>query len=106
MQLASIGRWDGHAYRLVEPQNRGTPVPWIVSSASSPHGPSVGLHYVHSLSDLVGGLCEAGFSILRFAERTQSNLAAAPGSEAHLAAYVPPFLAIFGQRISAQTGQT
>lgn len=102
MQLASIAHWDSQVYRLVEPQKPGVPVPWIVAHEFSSWGPSIGWHYVHSLSDLIGGLCEAGFRMLRFAEREQSNAGAAPGSEAHLAAYIPPFLAMFGQRMPVE----
>lgn len=102
MQMASVDRWDSRAYRLVEPQRRGVPLPWIIAHEPGSPVPSVGWHYVHSLSDLIGGLCDAGFRVLRFAEREQSDVTAAPDSESHLAAYIPPFLAIFGQRIPAQ----
>jgi SAM-dependent methyltransferase len=105
IQLASIRRWDSRAYRIVETQTRGVPMPWIVASRPSSKGPNIGWHYVHPLSDLIGGLCEAGFKILRVAEREQSNAAAPPESEAHLASYVPPFLALFGQR-TAENRQT
>jgi SAM-dependent methyltransferase len=98
MQLASIGRWESQAYHLVEPQGRGVPLPWLVTHEPSSYLPSIGWHHVHTLSDLIGGLCKAGFRVLRFAEREQSNIAAAPGSEAHLAAYIPPFFAVFGQK--------
>jgi SAM-dependent methyltransferase len=105
MQLAAIDRWDSQAYRLVEPQRSGKPIPWIVTCELSPKAPNICWHYVHSLNELIGGMCDAGFKILRFAEREQKNLNAEPGSEAHLAAYLPPFLAIFGQRMAAKEPQ-
>jgi hypothetical protein len=43
-------------------------------------------------------LCDAGFRILRFAERRQGDLSAEPGTRDHLDAYVPPFFAMFAQR--------
>jgi len=103
MQIATLDPWDSQAYRLVEPQRYGEALPWIVSHEHSPTAPSICWHYVHPLNDLIGGLCDAGFKILRFAERQQSDLSAEPGSEAHLAAYLPPFMAIFGRRVPAET---
>jgi SAM-dependent methyltransferase len=98
MQLAAVDAWDGQAYRLAEPQGAGRPIPWVVSQATSPNAPRICWQYIHSLDHLVGGLCDSGFQLLHFAEREQSNGNAAPGSEAHLAAYVPPFMALFAQR--------
>jgi SAM-dependent methyltransferase len=106
MQLAAIDPWDGQAYRLVEPQRPGVPVPWILNTDPASKIPGVGWHYIHSLNDMIGGLCDSGFKVLRFAEREQSDAKAAPGSQEHLAAYIPPFLAIFAQRSPAGEGQT
>jgi hypothetical protein len=50
------------------------------------------------LDHLVGGLCDIGFRLLRFAEREQSDPQAEPGSESHMASYLPPFIAMFSQR--------
>jgi SAM-dependent methyltransferase len=100
MQLAVIDRWDGQSYRIAEPQRRGVAVPWIIHQHAEGNVPGIGWHYIHSLDDLIGGLCEAGFHILRFTERRQADAYAAQGSEAHLAAYIPPFIAIFAQRDS------
>ena len=100
MQLAAVDAWDGQAYRLAEPQGRGRPIPWLIGPAASPNEPRICWQYIHSLNDLVGGLCDLGFKLLRFAEREQSDVNAAPGSEGHLATYLPPFLALFAQRVA------
>ena len=99
MQLAAIDRWDGQAYRLAEPQRPGDPMPWIISHGGPRTAPNVSWQYIHSLDQLIGALCDSGFHLLRFAERQQSDANAEPGSEEHLAAYIPPFLALFGQRV-------
>lgn len=98
MQLAALDAWDGDSYRLAEPQAPGRPVPWIQGTASPRSVPRVSWQYIHSLNDLIGGLCDSGFHLRGFAERPQSDLNAEPGSEAHTAAYIPPFLALFAQR--------
>ncbi|MBV9269093.1 MAG: class I SAM-dependent methyltransferase [Acidobacteriaceae bacterium] len=98
MQLAALDAWDGDAYRLAEPQMPRKPIPWIHGTAAPRTVPHVSWQYIHSLDDLIGGLCESGLKLRRFAERPQSDLGAEPGSEAHLAAYIPPFLALFAQR--------
>jgi len=50
------------------------------------------------MGDLIGGLCDAGFHILRYVERASEDESATPGSDAHLAAYVRPYLTIYSQR--------
>lgn len=105
MQLAAFDAWDGQAYRLAEPQGCGRPLPWVVGHAHSPNTPRICWQYIHSLNNLIGGLCDSGFRLLNFAERQQSDLGAPPGSEAHFAAYLPPFLAMFSQRERAQGPQ-
>jgi SAM-dependent methyltransferase len=100
MQLADQ-RWDG-GYRLGRPQRSDQPVPW--SDGGDPDAPGTVrcLHYIHSFDQLLGSLCDAGFVILRYRERWGGDATAPPGSPAHVAAYVPPFLRLLARRLPAR----
>jgi ubiquinone/menaquinone biosynthesis C-methylase UbiE len=54
--------------------------------------------FVHSLSDLFGGMCTAGFVIEDVHEPDHAELGAAVGSFAHRAAFLPPYLRILARR--------
>jgi|SRR5271166_439509 len=99
IQLANRRTWDGGAYRIARPQVAGQPVRSAIAWDEET-GKSSGTcwHYIHPLADLVGGLCDSGFVILRFAESTNKNEAAAPGSHEHLAAFLPAFFSMFARR--------
>ena len=103
MQLSQTAPWDGEAYRVARPQQADHPVPWDMwnESEDAPEPAMTCWHYIHSLNTLIGGLCEAGFSIRHFAETRPSDAAAEPGTDEHLAAYLPPFFTLFAQRESA-----
>jgi len=55
-------------------------------------------HYIHSLGDLIGGLCDSGFVIVNFDERGEEDLAAEPGSRGHLDCYLPAHFGILARR--------
>jgi SAM-dependent methyltransferase len=93
MQLAGDPRWDGRAYRISERQGTG-PHPW-------PPGPLADAtcwHYIHSLDELLGGLCAAGFAIVRFGEWGQEQAGAPPGTQEHLDSYLPAHFGVLAQR--------
>jgi SAM-dependent methyltransferase len=95
MQLSWEDRlWHGGAYRLVHPQSSGHPVPWWADGADRP----TCLHYIHPLEHLIGGLCDVGFVIVRFAERSDGDLSARPGTRPHLDAFLPAHFRVFAQR--------
>jgi len=99
MQLDRLGR-TGPPYRLVRPQDSGRPVRLGVHAEElSEAGPEIAWHYIHSLGTILGGLCAAGFEIEDLQERRYGDPAAAPGSAAHLEAYVPPFFTVLAQRV-------
>jgi SAM-dependent methyltransferase len=93
-QLDGYGRWDGGGYPLAHPQVPGVPVPWYPDGAENA---PVCWHFVHRLGDLVGGLCRAGFRVLRVAERSKGDPEAEAGSEEHLAAHAPSFLRLLAR---------
>jgi SAM-dependent methyltransferase len=96
IQLEDLGAWNGSGYKIVRPQLSGVKHEWVGYSDGG-EAP-VCWHFIHSLSQLIGGLCTAGFIIEKFVERAAADLTAEPGSHAHLAAYVPPFFAMLARR--------
>jgi hypothetical protein len=93
LQLAEDRRWDGSAYRISLRPGTG-PHPWPPGEL----GEATCWHYIHSIGDLLGGLCEAGFVIVRFDERGQNEPDAAPGSQEHLDGYLPGHFGILARR--------
>jgi SAM-dependent methyltransferase len=98
LQLSDHEAWDGKGYRLVRPQQPDEPIPWTVPDGDAPETPVECWHYLHPLDHLLGGLCDAGFVVLHFAERAAGDPSAGPGTYEHLAAYVPPFFTLVAQR--------
>jgi hypothetical protein len=90
--------WSGNGYEIVSPQLSGVQHEWI--GYSDEGEAPICWHFIHPLSQLIGGRCNAGFIIEKFAERPVADLNAEPGSHAHLAAYVPPFFAMLARRRS------
>jgi SAM-dependent methyltransferase len=97
VQMPETGEWDGTAYRIVHPQRRGHPVHQTVWEVQDVDVPALTWLYVHPLEDLIGGLCDAGFAIRRFAETSAGDLDAEPGSSEHLAAYLPATFAMLAE---------
>jgi len=93
MQLDEGRRWDGSAYRVSLRPGTG-PHPWPPGEL----GEATCWHYIHSIGDLLGGLCEAGFAIVRFDERGQDEPGAVPGSQEHLDGYLPGHFGILARR--------
>jgi SAM-dependent methyltransferase len=94
MQLDPVEAWDGTAYRLSQPHSRGA----VAAPAGARLEDAVCWHYIHPLHDLLGGMGRAGLAIRGFAERAGADLDAAPGSRAHLGAYIPGFFAVLAQK--------
>jgi SAM-dependent methyltransferase len=95
---ASVETGAAGRYELVHPQASGSPLP--------PQPPSrlreAGTHeFIHSLTALLGGICAAGFTIEDVCEPDHTAPAAAAGSFAHRAAFVPPYLRVLARRSGA-----
>ena len=62
--------------------------------------------FVHSLTNILGGICRAGFSIEDFFEPNEGDQEAVRGSFTHRAAFLPPYIRIlarkYGQRATLQ----
>lgn len=93
MQLAEDGRWDGQAYRLSTQPGTG-PHPWPPGDL----GEATCWHYIHPMEDLLGGICDAGFVMVRFDERGQGEFDADPGTQEHLDTYLPAHFGILARR--------
>lgn len=97
LRVAPDAPWDGSAYRISRPADSTEPLLW--HSAEAPLGKQAScVHYVHTLGSLVGGLCESGFDVVEFREPHHGNVAAEPGSDEHMAAYLPPFISMLARR--------
>jgi len=94
LEPAASGR-----YEIVHPlpmeASAAGPLPAAVPSRLREPGTQ---EFVHSLTSLLGGICRAGFSIEDVQEPDHSATAAPPGSFAHRAAFVPPYLRVLARR--------
>jgi SAM-dependent methyltransferase len=95
MQLADPA-WDGSGYRLVHRAGSGSPL--RIVDPSTADGPDC-QYFAHRLQDLIGGICEAGFVIERFAERGLVDGQSQPGTREHLGAYLAPFYEVLARRV-------
>jgi SAM-dependent methyltransferase len=97
MQLSDEKTWTGRGYELARPYVSGSLYVW--KSKSWPGGPITECwHYIHSLTELIGGLCDAGFHILHFDERGYEDVTAEPGSDIHVQTFVRPFFTLYAEK--------
>jgi len=97
MQLADNPKWTGRGYELVRPYVSGQLHVWRDAGGDNFVSTEC-WHFLHSLDDLIGGLCNAGFQILRFGERGQADQTARPGTAAHIQAFVNPFISLYARK--------
>jgi SAM-dependent methyltransferase len=98
MQLADSVDWRG-GYRISRPLAAVFPATWPDPDATSGRASASCLHYIHSHGNLLGHLCDAGFSVRRYTERPTGDAGAAPGTPGHLAAYVPTWIRFLARRL-------
>jgi SAM-dependent methyltransferase len=96
IELGASGR-----YELVHPQGGDGPLPPAAASRLREPGTH---EFIHSLSDLLGGICRAGFAIEDVGEPDHTAATATPGSFAHRAAFLPPYLRILARRTATAAG--
>jgi SAM-dependent methyltransferase len=99
MQLADDRRWTGRGYELVRPYLSGQRYTWRDETHHEGEATEC-WHYIHTLSDLIGGLCEAGFAILHFTERGTKADLGVPESESHVYSYALPFFSLYAQKFA------
>jgi SAM-dependent methyltransferase len=99
MQLAVDERWDGDSYRVGLRPETG-PYPWPPGALDD----ATCWHYIHSLDELIGGICDAGFAVLRYGEWGQGEPDAAPDTQEHLDTYLPARIGVLARREPAADG--
>jgi SAM-dependent methyltransferase len=95
--LASL-KPDGNGYALTEPYYRTGSLP-PVEQQSHLREPGT-IEFLHRLEELLGGICRAGFAIEDVVEPLHAQANAAPGSFAHRAQFVAPYIRIKARRAS------
>lgn len=84
-------------YQMSEPYYREGALPAVGQSRVR----EAGTHeFLHRWQQLVGELCRAGFVIEDLVEPFHADAAAEPGTFAHRACYVPPYVRIKARRLS------
>jgi SAM-dependent methyltransferase len=96
---ASLESTPGGGYVLREPYYRNGPLP----AASGPsHLRERGtLEFLHRWEEIIGGMCRAGFVVEDLIEPLHAKPNAMPGSFAHRAAFVAPYVRIKARRAEA-----
>jgi len=86
----AAGRWE-----LLVPAGCREPLPAAPPSRLRERGTR---EFVHSLANLLGGICAAGFSIEDVCEPDHTQPAATAGRFADRAAFLPPYIRILARR--------
>lgn len=94
-QLSDPPEWDGGAYRLVRPQRPGGAIPLKCWKIDQKTCEIKVVTFMHTLTDIIGGLVASGFIIRQFEEHFRGNSSATPGTVEHLAAFLPLVFHIF-----------
>jgi SAM-dependent methyltransferase len=90
---------SGGHYALVEPYYRTGPLP---AAEGAGHLREAGtIEFLHRWEEIVGGICRAGFVIEDLVEPLHAEPQATPGSFAHRAAFIPPYVRIKARRQAA-----
>ena len=89
---------DGR-YEVLFPEHRSAE-----SSKALPPAPPSRLRevgtdeFVHSLTDILGGICRSGFCLEDFFEPSEGDPEATRGSFAHRAAFLPPYIRVLARK--------
>jgi SAM-dependent methyltransferase len=62
------------------------------------------VEFLHPWSELVGGLCRAGFAVEDLVEPLRADVAAAAGQVGHRGRYVPPYVRMKARRVTRDRG--
>jgi len=92
----------GGNYELTEPYYRIGPLPEADRGRLREAGT---LEFLHRWEDLIGGMCRAGFVIEDLVEPLHAERDADPGTFAHRATYIAPYVRIKARRQGPTTGR-
>jgi SAM-dependent methyltransferase len=102
MRLWSAPRSPDHDYyRLQVDGDLRAPIVTTVSAGPAGEPLLESWTFPHTLTELIGTLCESGFVVRRLAEDCGGDAMAAPGTDEHLAAVVPPFFRMLARRLES-----
>jgi SAM-dependent methyltransferase len=89
---------SGRGYAIIEPAERTGPLPPVLPCL---HREADTLEFLHSWTDLIGGICRGGFAIEDLVEpNPAANALAAPGTFEHRCAFLPPYAKIKARRLA------
>jgi SAM-dependent methyltransferase len=91
-------------YLLTEPYARQGPLPPVLPGCL--HREAGTLEFLHRWTDLLGGLCRAGFVIEDLVEPPHGDLSAEAGSFKHRSAFLPPYVTVKARREASRTDTT
>jgi len=96
VSLQAEGLPTGRGYPVVEPYRRAGPLPRVPDGQE--HRETDAVEYLHTLEQLIGGLCRIGFVVEGFVEPVRGDPAAEPGSFRHRCVFIPPYLKVLARR--------
>jgi len=97
---ASLAVNGAGRYEVMQPVDRREPLPPEAPSRLREAGTQ---EFIHSLTAIFGGMCQAGFVIEDVHEPSHAEGDAAIGSFAHRAAFLPPYIRILARRAGSRS---
>jgi len=95
---ALLSRWNGTAYETTAPAIGSTLASPTDDPSATAFREAQTMEFAHSHSQLIGGLCAAGFQIEAFDEPVHGDAWAAPGTPGHRHLFLSPYLRITARR--------
>jgi hypothetical protein len=92
----------GAGYLLTEPYYRSGALPAILPGCL--HREAGTIEFLHRWTELLGGMCRAGFVIEDLVEPRHGRTDAEPGSFSHRSSFLPPFVTVKARRNGAGSG--
>ena len=89
---------SARGYTLTEPYYRSGPLPSAMDGLQHREGGTV--EFLHRWSELLGGLCRAGFVIEDLVEPRHEYPLAEPGMFGHRCRFLPPFVTVKARRVA------
>ncbi|HXI50895.1 MAG TPA: class I SAM-dependent methyltransferase [Candidatus Saccharimonadales bacterium] len=89
----------GAGYLLTEPYYRSGALPTILPGCL--HREAGTIEFLHRWTELLGGMCRAGFVIEDLVEPRHGRMDAEPGSFPHRSSFLPPFVTVKARRNGA-----
>jgi SAM-dependent methyltransferase len=94
---------SARGYMLTEPYYRAGPLPPAMDGLAHREGGTV--EFLHRWSELLGGLCRAGFVIEDLVEPRHEDPLAESGTFGHRCRFLPPFVTVKARRVAFQGPQ-